>query len=133
MLQQPHPRLDEFQKATIEVVLRQAVAKNEAFGSTDELADYLRRGGFADSLLHAESKHVIYNIYLKVIRNHIQSLRQQPPQSSQQATQPSSSSPTSSSSYSEPAPNPTKGILEEIEARDDIEPLSFLPQVSCFI
>lgn len=130
MVQQAPPRLNELQKETVTVLLRHAITKKEAFGSTSQLADYLRRAGFTDTLLHAESKLVIFDIYLGLINNPTQS-SQHPPQSTQQTIQLPSSSPTSSSSYSEPAPNPAKGILEEIEGRDDIEPLNFLPQVSC--
>jgi len=131
MVQQPPPRLDEIQKATIEVVLRNAIANGETFSSTDNLTDYLRRAGFAETLLHNELKPAIFDIYLRLIHNSTQfSRQQQPPQSSQQPIQPLSSSPTSTSSYSEPAPNPAQGILEEVEGRDDIEPLNFLPGVS---
>src|SRR5215469_13725497 len=117
------PRLDEFQKATIEVILRRAIANNVTFSSTDNLADYLKRAGFAETLLDAESKLAIFDIYLRLNYNSTQSSQPQPPQSSQQPIQQLSSSPISTSSCSEPAPNPAKGILEEVEGRDDIEPL----------
>src|SRR6266536_3395115 len=127
MLQQSPPRLNEYQKETIEVVLRQALSKNETFSSIDSLADYLRIRGFAESLLHTESKIAIFDIYLRLIHNSTQppSQQQQLRQSSQQPVQPLSSSPTSTSSFSEPAPNPAKAILEEVEGRHDVEPLNF--------
>jgi hypothetical protein len=133
MLQQSPPRLNEYQKETIEVILRQAISKNETFSSVDGLADYLRIRGFADSLLQTESKLAIFDIYLRLIHNSTQPSQhqqQQPRQSSQQPIQPLSSSPTSTSSYSEPAPNPAKVIPEELEGRDDVEPLNFLERVS---
>ena len=135
MVQSQPPRLNEFHKAAIEVLLRHAIAKKETFNSIDQLVDYLRRAGFADTLLHNESKIIIFNIYLGLIHNltqspQQQSPQQQPPESSQQPIQLLSLSPTSASSSSEPAPNPAKGILEGVERRDDIESLDFLSRVS---